>query len=632
MATTRTMGGECRIPGPIGEPRARRRAPRALAVARGAAAAAVTAAAAATSGAANAQAPHPFAPPVSTATFSLTGAAAMLDANRDGASDAIVPGLFFGTMLTTLDEDGGPLAVNGQGAGATPLAGPMAPVVLALAGGRIDQDTREDLVTVTSCGTVHFHRNLGSTRVDRAAFATATLVDDFQLLFPISVPFVSYSMPVAMVADVDLDGHGDVVVAGAPIDRWTGSTRPGFVAVYRGDGAGGFQTIRYLLPGNPLDVEIADVDGDGTHDHLVVLTETGALGAFSYELVHLVLANGTLTATGLPFLLGPGRWTALELGDVCGDADPDYVLGQLLPSAGGVTSQLTCYAGDGQGHPDNATWSTLALPPNLTLLGDYVSAVQIGDWNRDSHLDLAVLRGFVQAPGSGTSAVASYAPSEVLVAMGPGLSWPTFETIALPGHHMYSATYNLAFALLPLVAEPDALRPIDLGGDGSIDFLVAGLRTPNAPAPTAMVTLRNLTPPQPGDARFEKVGAPSGGVAARPARIGFDGGRPEPGNASFACTIQNVQGGCLVGLLWGPVAYPGLQSVYGFDVHVAVAQFGCGMLASGSLPGLGFASFALPIPANPALVGDAGYFQWDYFDHVAGTFGGTQATGLWIAH
>jgi hypothetical protein len=161
---------------------------------------------------------------------------------------------------------------------------------------------------------------------------------------------------------------------------------------------------------------------------------------------------------------------------------------------------------------------------------------------------------------------------------------------------------------------------------------VTGIRTPGGTSPTAIATLRNLTPPQPGDIRFEKVGAPTGGVPSRPARIGFDGGAPRPGNSSFACTIQNVQGGCLVGLLWGPIAWPGMQTVYGFDVHVAVAQFGCGMLAAGSQPGEGFASFALPIPPTPAIVGDAGYFQWDYWDHAAGVFGGTQATGLWIGN
>jgi hypothetical protein len=576
-----------------------------------------------------AQTPPTFAPPAAAATFSLASHAAVLDCNRDGSPDVIVPGLFFGTMLTTLDEHGQPLAVNGAGPGTMSFTGPSAPVVIALAGGRIDQDEQEDLVTVTSLGTVHFHRNLGSTRVDRAAFAPDVLVDDFQASYPISVPFVHYSMPVARVADVDLDGFADVIVAGAPVDRWTGSTRPGFVAVYRGDGTGALQVVRRTLAGNPLDVELADLDGNGVTDHLVVLTETGSNGAFVYELEHFALASGALVATAPPFNLGPGRWTSLALGDVAGDANADYVLGQVLPGPTTV-AQVCCFQGDGTGNLASAAWWLLALPPNATVCGDFVSSVQIGDWDRDGFVDLAAVRGFVQPPGPFANAAPVHMASELLLAHGPGLPWATLAATPLPGHHMFAATWTSAFAQLPLFAEPDTVRPIDLGRDRSIDLLVTGIRTPGAPSPTAIVTVRNLTPPLPGDPRFEKVGAPSGGVAARPARIGFDGGTPRPGNGAFACTIQNVQGGCLVGLLWGPAAWPGLQSVLGFDVHVAVAQFGCGFLASGSQPGEGFASFALPIPAVPAIAGDAGYFQWDYFDHVAGRFGGTQATGLWI--
>ncbi len=53
-------------------------------------------------------------------------------------------------------------------------------------------------------------------------------------------------------------------------------------------------------------------------------------------------------------------------------------------------------------------------------------------------------------------------------------------------------------------------------------------------------------------------------------------------------------------------------------------------LTSGSAAGEGFASYALPIPGNPALLGDAGCFQYAYYDHVAGVFGGTQATAVRI--
>ena len=591
--------------------------------------AAGAAATVATAGAARAQAPSPFAAPVASPAFSLTTAAGLLDVNRDGSADVIVPGLFVGTMLTTLDEHGRAVAVNGAGPGVASFTGATSPIVLALAGGCIDLDAREDLITVTSCGTVHFHRNLGATRVDRTEFAPDTLVDDFAAAFPIGPPFVHYAIPVAKVVDVDRDGFADVLVAGGPVDRWGASTRPGFVTIYRGDGQGGFTTIRHLLPGGAIDVEVADVDGDGTHDHLAVLTETGAIGAFAYEIVHLVLTNGALVPAGTPFPVGGGRFAALALADVLGDGSPDYLLAQTQPIGGGLTDGLViCYQGDGQGNPQASSWCTLALPAP-TAAGAFVSSLQTGDWNRDGHVDVAVLRGYVQPPASPTG-TAVHAASEVLIALGPALPYAPFTTAVLPGHHLFSSTWTAAFPQLPLFADPDALRPVDFGRDGSVDLLVSGLRTPGSPAPTALATLRNLTPPQAGDARFEKVGEATGGAPAHPARIGFDGGRPRPGNAAFACTIQNVRGGCLVGLLWGPVAIPGVIPVHGFEVHVVATHFGCGVLASGSAPGDGFASFPLPIPLDPALVGDAGYFQWVYHDHVAGALGGTQATGLSI--
>ena len=72
-----------------------------------------------------------------------------------------------------------------------------------------------------------------------------------------------------------------------------------------------------------------------------------------------------------------------------------------------------------------------------------------------------------------------------------------------------------------------------------------------------------------------------------------------------------------------------MANVYGFDLHVLPQHFGYPMVASGA-PGAGFASYALPIPSTAALVGDAGCFQFNYYDPVVGVFGASQATGIWI--
>ena len=584
-------------------------------------------------GAITAQSVHPFAAPTTTGSFSRNSVAGLVDCNRDGSRDVIVPGLFFGTFVTALDEDGNGLAANSLGPNLTATPGaPTTPMAIAIASGHMDQDAREDLMTVTSCGTVHFHRNLGSTRLGQCDFAPDVIVDNFLAAYPINPPFVSYSFPVLQRIDFDRDGHQDVLLGGGPLDRWAGSTRPGFVAFYRGNGTGAFQVTRYNLPGSVVDMEVADLDNNGVHDHIVVLTETGSVGAFGYELVHLTLVNGALVPVGFPQSVGPGKLTALELADVMGDANLDYILAQTLASGGALSSQIYYLQGDGQGQVSNSQWGTFTLPPNLTNFSDYVCSIQVGDWNYDTHVDFAILRGFVQPASPASSVAPVHGNSEVLVAMGPNVAYAPFQIIALPGYHRYSSTYNQLFPLLPLFGEPDFLRTIDLGNDHTDDLLIPGLRTPSGATPTVLALLKNLTPPLVGDMRMQKVGNPSGGVASSPARIGFDGGTACPGNSNFACTIQNVQGGCLVGLMWSPVGIANLFSAYGLVFNLAPTEFGYGAIASGALPRAGFHSYPLPIPNVVSLVGDAGYFQYCYYDHVSGAFGGTQATGLSIGN
>jgi hypothetical protein len=578
-----------------------------------------------------AQSAHPFAAPTSTTTFSLSAVAGVADLNRDGSPDVIVPGLFYGTITTALDENGSALATNGNGPGIAPAAGVTTlPRAAVMASGRFDQDGLEDLVSVSTCGTTHFHRNLGSTLLGGASFSPDVCIDNFRVRYPVNPPFVHYWFPCAQVGDFDQDGFQDFLVAGGPIDRWGASTRPGFVCVYKGNGAGGFDIIRHPVAGSIIDAEFADLDNNGTLDHVVALMQTGSVGAFGYDMLHFALVSGELVATTSAQSIGPGKLTALELADVIGDANKDYILSQTSASGGSISSQVYYFQGDGLGNVSTSVWGTFLLPPNTTGLGDYVSSLEVGDWNRDNQVDIAILRGFVQPQPPISAAPATYANSEVLVAMGPTLVYAPIERIAMPGYHSFSSTHSSHFSLLPLFAEPEGIRTIDLGQDSSPDLLVTGLRQLGPSGGTMIATLKNLTPPMIGDARFERIGDPSGGAPGRPARLGFEGGRPRPGNTNFACTIQNVQGGCLVGLMWGSVAIPNLFSASGIEFHLVPVDFGCAFLASGSLPGEGFHSFPLPIPNLPAMVGDAGYFQCSYYDHVSGHFGGTQATGVWI--
>lgn len=579
---------------------------------------------------ATAQSPHPFDPPRAIPAFSLGGVGALLDFNRDASPDLVLPSVFFGTLIHALDEDGAALSVNVAGpAQFVPGASTIA-AAIALASGDFDRDGQQDLVAVTSLGTVHVQRNHGSGQLTAGNFAADVVIDAFAPAFPIQPPLIGYWFPVATAIDLDDDGNEDIVVGGGPIDRWTGSTMPGFVAWYRGDGAGNFTVSRLVLPGTVVDVDFADLDGDAALDHIVVLGEQGSAGAFSQALQHVSFANGQLAASHPPLAVGPGRFTALAVADVVGQPAPDYLFAQTTASAGTLTAGAMWFEGDGVGGFAASSWGWLPLPPNTTGLQDYAPALAVADWNRDGHLDLAVLRGFVQPTAVASAASPAFADSELLVAMGPQLPFATFTSIQLPGAHSWSSTHNHLFPLLPLFAAPGYLRHVDLGQDASMDLAVLGMRPSGPSSMTVVATLRNTTPPQPGDPRFQKLGAPSGGLAARPARLGFDGGRPHPGNAGFGSTVQNLQGGCLVGLVWGPLGFVDLFVSHGVSAHLAPAICLPAGLAAGGSTHDGFYRVALPIPNVPALVGDAGWFQAVYYDHVAGVFGGTHATGVSI--
>jgi hypothetical protein len=578
--------------------------------------------------AAAAQAPQPFLPPKAEPHFSLSAQIAALDLNRDGSADVLSPGLFFGTVLATLDEHGNTLAKSNLNVGiATNLRSPIVPTPVTMASGDLDHDGRRDLVFTLADGTLHLQRNLGATRIDQPNFAPAQAIDYLGSMLPTNPPFAIATFAALKVLDLNGDGLNDIVLGCGLHDTWSAFAGQGVVAVYLANGNGGFQPIRYQTTGSISDIEWADIDGDGQPDHLVVLQESGAAGAYLHEMLHLSLQNGALVSSKPPLLLGPGRPVALEVGDVDLDGLPDYVVAMLHSGGGAVDSSVVCFAGDGNGTPNVGTFQTLPLPA-MTTLGSYIPSVQVEDFNRDGVLDVACVRGHITTYPTLTQ-LAHTGAAEVYVCMGPTPFNATAESLALDGACYFGHCLKWSCNVLPLRTEPDQLRVLDLGSDGNPDLMMSAIRPVAQPTTIERITLCNGTPPQFGDCAFVKVGDPSGGDPQLPARIGFDGGEPRLGNGSFACTIQNLHANCLCGLMWGPYGMANIANVYGFDLHIGPQEFGYATISSGP-PNRAFASYALPIPNDPSLIGDAGYFQFNYYDPAVGAFGATQATGVWI--
>lgn len=343
------------------------------------------------------------------------GAIAAADFNRDGLVDLVIANT----------AGGGPSILLGVGGGAF-----AAPYV---------ERTGIDASTVESGD----FNNDGIADVLAASYATsavAVLLGDGAGRFTQSGSFPLGGPPTQLaVADFDRDGNDDVAAA---------SYFGGTIALLLGNGNGTFRAGARIQGANiGLALLAADLNQDGIPDLVTVETLPAQLPASLLAGEALVLFGDGDGAFRPPVTYGVGILPEyIGAGDINEDGHSDLVIANALSNDVSLLMGL----GDGRFAPEQRF---RAGPPGsldvFDIHGDADPGLQLADFNRDGHLDLAVIQTV---------------SSRVALFEGDGR-----------GHFVPAGAYDTAGFPEPFIAS-------DLNGDGCLDLAVPGNTPPVGPA------------------------------------------------------------------------------------------------------------------------------------------------------
>jgi hypothetical protein len=231
-----------------------------------------------------------------------------------------------------------------------------------------------------------------------------------------------------MIADINGDGKPDLIV----VNQTDTNYGDGTVGVLLGNGDGTFQTVRTYDTGGfgAFWGILSDVNGDGRPDLLVLNCSPRGSSDCSHNATIGVLvgnADGSFRNAIIYDSGGVGGTSALVLADVNGDGNPDILVGNNCPSTCTDGSSFGILFGKGDGAFQQVV--TYAVPNTPVV------SIAVGDLNGDGKPDLAVV-------GNGV---------EVWLNAGGGI----FQLSSA-----YAVTGNTAQVLLT-----------DLDGDGKLDLM-----------------------------------------------------------------------------------------------------------------------------------------------------------------
>jgi hypothetical protein len=306
---------------------------------------------------------------------------AAVDLNRDGKPDLVVTSLCFSSSDNC--DNGGVSVLLGNGDGTLQTA------VTYSSGGRfaesaaasdVNGDSYPDLV-VANCGPSggvcqELDGGVGVLLGNGDGTFQPPVIYDSGAVGTVSIA----------VADVNADGHSDLVVASSCQNLCYN----GGVSVLLGNGDGTFRTaVTYDSGGSfASSVSISDVNGDGHHDLIVAnqCQSGGNCGLVPGE-VSVLMGNGDGTFQGPVSYSSVGEnAVSAAVADVNGDGNIDLIVANECRQPnrhcafriGGITVLL----GNGDGN--------FQAPLTFGTGGDYASSLAIADVNGDGRPDLVV--------------------------------------------------------------------------------------------------------------------------------------------------------------------------------------------------------------------------------------------------
>jgi hypothetical protein len=268
---------------------------------------------------------------------------------------------------------------------------------------------------------------------------------DGTLQSPVSYGSGGYLASGIAIADVNADGHPDLLVAN--FCRVVNGCDIGNVAVLLGNGDGTFQPARTYASGDPepAAVAVADLNGDGKLDIVLATVQTVSPYATA---VSVLLGNGDGTfQSAVSYSAGGDSPVSIAVGDLNGDGHPDVVVASLCfygfcnpVKTGGVSVLL--------GNGDGSFQPGVLYQSGAT----YASWVAIGDLNGDGQPDLVVTNMCQSADNFGDC-------------------YPTGKASVLRGNG--DGTFQAPKNFGTVGTETSSVAIADVNGDGRPDLVAA---------------------------------------------------------------------------------------------------------------------------------------------------------------